>query len=168
MKELALINPRNVSNDEVLTYSLREAARAIVFDENNLVALLHVTRDGYYKLPGGGIDENETKLDALQRECQEEVGCRVEVLHEIGSTTEYWKEDTDKQISYCYMTKVTGPKGIPLLTESERKRGFETVWLPYEEAIAMVAGSKPTHFEGEYIVPRELVFLEEARKYLAR
>ena len=113
MKQVAKINPRNVSEQEVTTYSLREAARAIVFDKDKNIALLLVGRDKYYKLPGGGIEEGEDRMFGLQRECYEEIGCAVEVVGEVGYTVEYWKEDNERQTSYCYIAKVVGEKGEP-------------------------------------------------------
>ncbi len=53
MRQLKLINPENVSEEEVKNYSTREAGRAVVFDEDKNVALLYVSREDYYKLPGG-------------------------------------------------------------------------------------------------------------------
>ncbi len=163
MNQLALINPRNVSEEEALGYKVHEAARAVVLDENNLIALLHVARDNYYKLPGGGLEEGEDKIEGLRRECQEEIGCDVEVVKEIGTTLEYWKEDTERQTSYCYLAKVIGEKGTPNHTENEKKRGFKAVWVPLEEAMRLVKESMPTHFEGEYIIPRDIVFLEAVK-----
>ena len=166
MKELKLINPRNISDEEVSGYSLREAARAIVIDQDNLIGLLHVARDGYYKLPGGGVEKGEDKITALKRECLEEIGCDIEVLKEIGLTVEYWKEDKETQISYCYLAKVIGEKGKPKLDAGEIERGFTTVWLTYNDAIKVLKESKPIQFEGKYIVPRELTFLEEAKSFI--
>ena len=40
------------------TFRIREAARAVVVDENGRVALLKVGKHSYHKLPGGGIDES--------------------------------------------------------------------------------------------------------------
>jgi 8-oxo-dGTP diphosphatase len=166
MKDLGLINPRSISHEEATTYGLREAARAIVVDDDGLIALLHVTRDNYYKLPGGGLEDDEDKIVALDRECQEEIGCDIEVLQEIGFTTEYWKEDFEKQISYCYLAKLVGEKGTPQLTESEMERGFETVWVPYVEVMRLLKETIPTQWEGEYIRSREIIFFEEARELL--
>ena len=56
MKQLKLINPENVSEEEVKNYSVREAVRAVVFDEDKKVALLYVSKENYYKIPGGGIE----------------------------------------------------------------------------------------------------------------
>ena len=160
MKDLGTLNPRQVSEQEVAQYRLREAARAIVVDDKGDIALLHVSRDGYHKLPGGGLDPNEDRLIALQRECMEEIGCNIEVIGEVGFTTECWREDEEKQISYCYLAKVVGPKGVATLTESEKERGFETVWLPFQDAVNALQNRTSTHWEGDYIVPRELFFFE--------
>jgi ADP-ribose pyrophosphatase YjhB (NUDIX family) len=164
MKWLALINPLNVTEKEAATYSLRNAVRAVVFDENDRIALLHVTRDGYHKLPGGGVESGEDKETALRRECREEIGCDIEVLGEIGYTQEYFQEDSENQTSFCYLARLVGPKGESNLSDSERERGFETVWLPYDDALHVLRESTPTQWEGKYIVPREIIFLEEARK----
>ncbi len=166
MKQLALINLRNATEEDFVGGTLRDAARAVVMDAKGNVALLHVSRDGYYKLPGGGVEEGEDMLLALRRECQEEIGCDVEVVGEIGSTLEYWKEQKEKQTSYCYFAKVAGEKGVPNFTANELKHGFEAVWLPYEEAVQKVRDSKPSNYVGEYIVPRDLGFLEAAKDFV--
>lgn len=167
MKLLKIINPENVSEEEVKDYRTREAGRAVVFDSDGKVALLHVLNENYYKLPGGGIEEGEDKMTALYRECQEEIGCDVEIINEIGFIIEYRKIFTLKQTSYCYLVKVRGEKGNPDFTESEKEKGFEVVWVSYEEAIKALNESKAVSVEGgSYIVPRDLAFLEESRSYL--
>lgn len=165
MKQIKTINPRNVLPEEIETYNLRNAARAVVIDQDNLVALLHVSRDGYYKLPGGGVEEGEDLLVALGRECLEEIGCDIEVVDEIGSTLEIWKEDREKQISNCYFAKVVGQKGEPNFTESEKDRKFGVLWVSYDEALKLMEESTPVQFEGEYIKPRDIAFMKEAKKY---
>jgi 8-oxo-dGTP diphosphatase len=167
MNKLGLINPRNVSDEEALTYKTRVAARAIVMDAHNKIALLHVTRDNYFKLPGGGVEEGEDMHMGLTRECREEIGCDVEIGEEVGMTTEYWKEDFERQTSHCFLAHIVGEKGMPELTASEQERGFETVWLTYADAISTLRDCVPTQWEGDYIIPRELLFLEAARSRLA-
>jgi len=167
MNQLAIINPRNAAEEDFVGCTFRNAARAVIQDSDGKVALMYVARDGYYKLPGGGVDEGEDMLEGLRRECQEEAGCNIEVVGEIGSTLEYWKEQNEKQTSYCYFAKVSGDKGIPQFTESEKKRGFEIMWFPYEEALATIKGSKFIDYGVDYMVPRDTLFLEAARKYLS-
>lgn len=165
MKELALINPENVSEDEANTYPIREAARAVVIDKDGMIALLHVSKEKYYKLPGGGIEQSEDKKMALERECLEEIGSNVEIVGEIGIVVEYRKIFQLKQISYCYLAKLKGEKGTPNFTEEELKGGFEQVWLPYDKALELLSNNKATNVEGrDYIVPRDTILLTASRK----
>lgn len=167
MKELATINPENVSEEEARDYRVREAARAIVTDADGKVALLHVSRKNYYKLPGGGLDEGEDIMTALKRECQEEIGCDIEVFDEVGSIVEFRKIFTLKQTSYCYVARVAGEKGTPSFMGDEIEEGFKEVWLSYEDAELALAESKATDYEGSaYIVPRDMFFLKEARQFI--
>jgi len=61
-----------------MSYKIRVSARAVVVHEGNL--LLNCFGNGlYYNFPGGGIEENETALEAVVREVLEESGLAVEV-----------------------------------------------------------------------------------------
>lgn len=167
MQQILFINPENVSEEEVKTFSFREAARAIVFDGENNIALLHVANSNYYKLPGGGIEGSEDRMYALQRECLEEIGCEIDVFAEIGSIVEYRRIFSEKQISYCYAARVRGEKGDPSLTEEEMVEGFEPVWVTYEDALQLMKENTATNIEGrDYIVPRDIAFLREAKNRL--
>lgn len=164
MKELKILNPEDVSEEEVKSYLTREAARAIVIDANGMIALLHVSKKNYYKLPGGGLNENEDRITALKRECQEEIGCEVDVIGEVGSIVEYRKIFKIKQISYCYFAKVKGKKGLPKFMDDEIEFGFKEMWLSYKDAEHALVNSKATDNEGSaYIVPRDIIFLKEAK-----
>lgn len=167
MKQLALINPEDVSEEEANTYATREAARAIVVDSDNKIALLYVAREDYYKLPGGGLEGAENKKIALERECLEEIGCRVKVVAEVGCIVEYRKIFGLKQTSYCYLAKVVGEKGQPAYTDKELEKGFVQVWLSFEEALKAILQSNSSSVEGKnYIVPRDTIFLKTASKLL--
>ncbi len=160
MNQLKLVNLENASEKELTKQ--REAARAVVFDENNLIALLHATKNYYYKLPGGGIEKGEDIKMALERECREEIGCVVEILAEVGSVVEYRKKYGLRQISYCYIAKIVGEKQVPMLMQDEIDEGFETVWLPYDDALRRIKESSPTVYEGPYMVARDTALLEAA------
>ncbi|MFA4999600.1 MAG: NUDIX domain-containing protein [Parcubacteria group bacterium] len=161
MKLIKLINPENVSEEEVKNYETREAGRAVVFDEDDKIALLYVRQEDYYKLPGGGIEDGEDVREALNRECLEEAGCNIDITNELGSIVEYRKSMNLKQISYCFMAKVKGSKGAPNFTDEEEQRGFELVWLSYKEALNAFENSKTTFDEGKlYIIPRDRAFIE--------
>lgn len=127
------------------SYYKREAARAVVIDDNGSVALLHVTSGHYYKLPGGGIDEGENPAQALERELQEEIGCKAEVVTDIGIIQEHRAYMEMSQISYCYLAKQIGEKGMPDFTQKELSEGFEIVWAGnIDEAIMLLESSAKT------------------------
>ncbi len=84
MKLLAHINPENVTDEIAANFSRRIAVRAVIFDRDGNVAMLAVTRDGYHKLPGGGVEEGEDLHEALARECLEEVGCTITSIKDAG------------------------------------------------------------------------------------
>src|SRR5271157_2034840 len=75
--------------DEDITSYYRGASRAVVLNARKEMALLHVTKHGYYKIPGGGIEEGESTADALHREVLEEIGCRVGALKPVGMIIEH-------------------------------------------------------------------------------
>ena len=167
MKSLKLINPENASEEEVLNYKVREAARAVVVDSESKIALLHVVNESYYKLPGGGLEEGEDRILALKRECKEEIGCDVEIGDEFCSIVEYRKLAQLKHISYCYIARVVGSKGKLDLTDEEKERGSELVWMNYDKAVKAISESASDSLVcNSYIVPRDFAILEESKQYL--
>lgn len=87
-------------------FGRRSAARAIVFDEKGLIPILFVSKFNYHKLPGGGIEKDETIKEACEREMLEETGCYVKITEELGKVTEYRSEFNLYQTSYCYLGEV--------------------------------------------------------------
>ncbi len=163
MRIIKLLNPENATENEVKNYRVRNAARGVVIDESNKIALLHVSKENYYKLPGGGIEDKEDHIDAFKRECLEEIGCEVEIIKDLGLIVEYRKIFGLKQTSYCYLAKLKGSKGSPEFTESETKKGFKEVWLTLEEAKGALE-REALSFEGKaYIVPRDIAILNEVK-----
>jgi 8-oxo-dGTP pyrophosphatase MutT (NUDIX family) len=160
MNHISTINFENVTEQEAISYSVREAARAIVYDADRKIALLHVTKDNYYKLPGGGIETGENKQEALERECKEEIGCDIQIFHDLGIVIEYRSKNKLKQTSYCYLASVVGEKEIPQMTESEIRDGFQVIWVPITEAINRLQSVQQTTYPGSYMVARDLAFLK--------
>src|SRR3989344_281313 len=113
MRLIKVLNPENVSEDEVATFAFRNAARAIVYDQDGNVGILNVSKQKYHKLPGGGIEQGENIESALKRECREELGCDIKVNREVGQIVEYRKIFRLKQTSFCYSATGIGEKGMP-------------------------------------------------------
>jgi len=160
MIPIATINLENSTIEEASNYEKRKAVRAIIFDDNNLIAMIHATNDKYYKLPGGGIEDGENIFEALARECKEEIGCEIEVQERLGEVVEYRRSSNLNQTSFCYIARIIGEKGDPNLTESEISGGFKTIWLSIEEAINNLNQSHPSFIWAKYMVARDLALLE--------
>jgi len=157
-----------IESQEPKEWKQRQAARAVTFDGDGKVALLHVSKLGFYKLPGGGVDEGETIEQALKRECLEEIGCNVEKYAELGRVVEYRNKFVIKQESFCYLAKVVGKKGNPNFMQDEIEDGFKVVWTELDKAINLVAGGKPTSYDGPFIIIRDLAFLNKAKEILSQ
>jgi 8-oxo-dGTP diphosphatase len=142
-------------------YRIRKASRSICFNKDNKIALLHVSRHGYHKLPGGGIEEGEDIYEALRREMLEEAGVEIEITGEIGIIIEYRNEFGVLQISYCYKSKVIGELGVPQYTDKEKEEGFILEWKTIDEAIELLKTDNPDNYEGRFNVKRELEILKE-------
>lgn len=150
-------DPAYIMSD-VSQYNLRTAARGLVVSGNKL-ALLFVSKFNYYKLPGGGIEQGESIEQAFIREVMEEVGCKVNNVKQYGKIIEYRDQFNLKQISYVLTGEVVGEIGSNNLEPSEIDEGFELDWVPIESAIEVISSSKPTNYEGQFIVKRDLFIL---------
>ena len=152
------------------TYEPRYASRAILLNDQNEVALINATKHNYYKLPGGGIDEAELAREALIRETIEEAGYEIDILDNLGVTTEYRAKFRQINISYCYIArcgKFVGAK----LEPDEIADGFELEWFPSLdsaiEAVQKVDTAK-LPYQGQFYTARELAFLKSAKTKLAQ
>ncbi len=149
-------------SSEIIKYEVRKAARAVLVNESNQVALLHVTKDGYYKLPGGGVEENESIHDALAREVYEEAGTGIEILDELGMTIEYREQFEQLQMSYSFLCKTRGELIEPNYTQNELDHGFRLVWKGIDEAINAIETYRGEKYVAKFICFRDLHILRAA------
>ncbi|TRZ65029.1 MAG: NUDIX domain-containing protein [Spirochaetia bacterium] len=161
MKLLKTIKFDEVNPEELEKYEFRQTARAIVFDKEGKIALLFVSKKGYHKLPGGGIEKGESIEDALKRECLEEIGCEIKITGEIGTIIEHRKAFKINQESFCYLAKVVGEKGEPAFMDDEIEEGFLALWVSLDEAIKILETDKSDDYQGKFIKIRDLAFLRE-------
>ena len=65
----------------------RPGAYAVILDDHGRVAVATIGPAAH--LPGGGLEEGETPLDALHREVHEETGLGVRVVQPLGIARQY-------------------------------------------------------------------------------
>ncbi len=168
MKLLLTINEADVDPDFTTTpdrsgYKKRDAARAVLFGPKGEVYLLHVTKYGYHKLPGGGIDPGEDVKEALRREIVEEVGCDSEVGGELGKVVEYRHYDDYglEHTSYAYTATQVGELGPQQLEQGELEDGHDRVIAKdLDDAIRILEQDAPSIIEGRSIQKRDLAILK--------
>lgn len=70
---------------------IRKAVRTFLIKNNEVVVINYKEHDnGYYDIPGGKIEENETAEETSTREFKEETGIIIKKQHYIGyATIEY-------------------------------------------------------------------------------
>lgn len=173
MNNLLTIKEQDILSEspivDVSGFRERSAARAVLLDSEGRVYLLNVGKHGYHKLPGGGVDEGEEIIQALERELMEEVGCTAEITSELGTITEYrnYEDGGLKQTSYCYLAKQVGDQGDSALEEGELEEGmFEVKAKNIDAAIELLSNDKPDNLEGKFIQKRDIAFLKAAKELL--
>ena len=167
MEILKIIRDKDLgfNSENPSTYQDRKGARAIIFDKDNNVALLHAAKKHFHKLPGGGIEEGEDAIQALKREALEEIGCEIVNIKKLGIIEMFLNNESQHSISYCFTANVKGEKMEPNFTEDEINEGFEPVWLSLDDAIkTLESEGNIKHYWGKFIQTRDLYLLKEAKK----
>ncbi len=162
MELLFTFDDKNYNDSDEI--SLRTAVRAIIFD-NDKLAMVYSQTEGYYKFPGGGIEKNESEIDALIRETKEEVGLEVipTSIKEFGMIFEKRKSDYKENVifehySKYYIAEVTNNKFEQKLDLYEADERYKLVYIDIKKAyeINMELGKK---YYSKYIL-REAKVLE--------
>ncbi|PIR93675.1 ADP-ribose pyrophosphatase [Candidatus Falkowbacteria bacterium CG10_big_fil_rev_8_21_14_0_10_39_11] len=162
MTLLATITDKDFGGDikKSENFNKRQAARAIIFDENGEIAIIYVSLYKHHSLPGGKVEDGEDLEAALKRECLEEAGCKVEIETEIGQIQELRNEEELDQMSHCYLARVKGDRKAPKFSESEKEYGFSLRFLPLEDALEKIKADKPESYSGKFIQKRDLTFIQ--------
>ena len=168
MKLLLEIKDEDIgTNSRKIKMEKRSASRAVLF-LGNKIALLHVTKDNYHKLPGGGIENGESIKDALFREIMEETGCKIKITGEVGKVIEHRTHEGIlnikagvMQTSYCYLAEVL-KKGKPNFDEGEIRAGYKLEWMGLKSAFDIIKNANPKNYEGKFIIRRDLALLKAA------
>ena len=110
MKLLFEIDKKNYDNDGKAF--IRPSARAIIIKDKKIYMVHSLVYD-YYKFPGGGIEKDESTIDALIRETKEEAGLIVikDSIKEYGYVHRVQKADEPSyskfvQDNYYYICDV--------------------------------------------------------------
>lgn len=125
---------------------IRNVAKAVIPKENSILLQQCRMPDGvlYYELPGGGQNPGETMEAAVVRECREETGYHVRVLHFLALLEEIVTDAPlvaafpgyAHRIFYVFQCEITDtPKGEP---SEEDMLQVALVWMDLEKLPALL------------------------------
>lgn len=122
---------------------LMPSVAAIIFDEAGRVLLQQRGDNGYWGLPGGGVELGETLAEAAIREVAEETGYTVEIVRLVGvysdpryTVARYADGNAVQYISSLFECRIVS--GAPLLSD-------ETLALAWFAPDALPAEFVPNH-----------------------
>ena len=92
----------------------RMSVHAVISDLDGRVLLLRATYgSGAWGLPGGALEPGETVLDALTRECREELGAEIKIRYLSGI---YYHTSHN---SHVLIFRCSIPRGAPIQLSPE-------------------------------------------------
>ena len=166
-----VIRDEDFNNKSIINSNprIRIGARGIVIREDNKIAIFNKTLKNEYKLPGGGVDNNEDIKSAFKREVLEETGCEVKIIKKMGTVEENRTNDNFKQISHVFISRVIKDTKRLSLTKKENDEGGKLIGLDKNEALKLMKKSndnvKASKYENLYhtkfIILRDIKILEE-------
>ena len=124
--------------EELENPRIRLGARGIIIREDGKIAIFNKSNKNEYKLPGGGIENNESPEEAFKREVLEETGCIVEITDKLGVVEEYRCAINFKQISHIFVGKVIEDTKQLHVTEKEKEEGARLLWETPEKALELI------------------------------
>lgn len=133
---------------------IRIASRGIVINKDGKIAFIHKQLKNEYKLPGGGVEQEENVETTFQREVLEETGCHIEIIEFLGTIEEERTQKNFKQLSYVYVAKVTEDTNQLHRTKQEEEEQLELIWMDLAEAIERITNCyqylKPSSYHDIY------------------
>lgn len=170
MGKVKIFNQEKVSKQQAATYKVRKSVRIIILNNKNKIAILYSPIGNYYLLPGGGVEDGETKEVAALRESEEEVNCKILIISVLGKTKEYRKETKKINSSVGYLArKIDSNQSVSgSNSDTVEERGSVVKWVAIDEAIKLLKNTKllTKNLYNKYSHLRDIYFLSKCMHYL--
>lgn len=146
----AVITDADINGGEpkIMSDFSRYGSRGIILNDENLSGMILMTANGFYKLPGGGIELGEREKDAFVREVREQTGLSCEIICELGTVEEHKGKSGFSQFSYAYLGRVRGDAKKHSAAANERLLDCSVNWMSLEDAAAVM--NKSLEMCGDY------------------
>ena len=121
---------------ENLIPGIRNAVRAVITRNDAVLLQRKIDDSGMerYALPGGAQEHGECLTDALQRECEEEIGTRIEII-DLLFVGDYFKirqttPPTTRQLLEFLFACTVAPDYEPRNGPRPDKHQVDVLWAP--------------------------------------
>ncbi len=135
---------------------LHRGARGIIYKDQK-IAVIHYRTLNHYVLPGGGIEEGETELQALKREILEEIGYHLKDVFPTVVVKEHF-DDSIWQHHY-FVAHTEGDAQALELTTEEIALKPTIMWEDPLEVLSLLSTHEGEHPHSQAIMQRELIGL---------
>ena len=148
---------------KVLSDISRFGSRGIILNSENMAGMILTGANGFYKLPGGGIDLGERESDAFVRQVMEETGCECRIIAPLGIVEEHKSRSNFCHISYAFIARVEGECQKTAHTDS-RLGEISINWMSLRDAAAVMDKSLEMckEYSMKFMLKREKVIIDYA------
>lgn len=144
----------NLSIEDCKHLTPRIGVRAILKHNDDFI-LVYNKHWNLYTLPGGGVNENESLIDALRREVKEETGFNIKAIKEGLILSEYYYDSAWQH--HFYYCETDGERDVQSLTQEEKDAGLETVSMSYIDVLDTFLNHETNRLHAENIYQREFL-----------
>ena len=111
-----------------------------MFDDEDEIYVVKTEKYGYIQLPGGGIEDGESIMEALRRETEEKTGLLIDSIEPIGFTLERREDIRNthswaRDISHVFRALPSKEVGTHYM-EDEKAEEFKPIWISLDDFIA--------------------------------
>ncbi len=121
---------------------------------DNKICVVKTSKYQVYALPGGHLEQGESKEECTSREFLEETGIIVNVKEYKVSIHEYFNDLTVR--THYYLCEYVGD-GSKDLTDLETEIGLEVIWVSLEEYLELLEKPNTLHKHSLNIHNREFL-----------
>lgn len=117
-----------------MTYEYRQAARILLYQGPHLL-VLRANGESFTHLVGGGVESGETPLQAVLRECIEELGYGVGYVTFVTILHHTWETAPVHETMYLYRGVLEQSAGFAL--PRARESWLTSLCIPWQNAEAV-------------------------------
>lgn len=152
---------------KILSDISRYGSRGIILNDENMAGMILTGPNGFYKLPGGGIDLGERESDAFMRQVLEEIGYDCKIIAPLGIVEEHKSRSNFCHISYAFIARI---EGECKKSQSDKKSDFSISWMSLRDAAAVMDKSLEMcrEYSMRFMLKREKVILDYALEEIGK